>query len=318
VARVEADTAESGTATLQDTNTGQIAKDSSRVATPLRDEMGNEPMGQKPRQAESAETLFESMPDVHSPASLNLTSNKLASQLGDNPERYFVSQSAAPISRDIPQASREQVSCKSAINMVDGLSLEFISLRCADEEILLRSGETCKFCLPMSSFDLCVRINCTSLRPFTAFNPRLLCAGGLEARSPMFTLCSSSREGWLRLCFPACLEDGRRLKGSVSVGVGGGLLPTVEATLPFDLQCTFNEGLAANNFDNLVAPGESMKAISDQLDEPSISDEKRVGRLTDFDNPLASGASMKALRDQLDELAGRDGGLFPHEQLLSI
>jgi hypothetical protein len=306
VACVEADRAQSGTATLQDTNTGQIGKDSSRVATPLRDGMGNEPMGPKPRQAESSEALFESMPDVHTTASPYLASHKLASQLGDNPERYFVSLSAAPVSRDILQASSKQVSYMSAINMVDGLSLEFISLRCEDEEISVRSGETCKFCLPVSTFDLRVRINCTGLRPFSAFNPRLLCAGGLEARSPVFTLCSSSsQEGWLRLCFPACLEDGRRLKGSVSVGVGGGLtnVPTMEATLPFELQCRFNEGLAANNFDNPVAPGASMKALRDQLDELSKRDEERVARLTDFDNPVAPGASMKALRDQIGELS---------------
>lgn len=134
---------------------------------------------------------------------------------------------------------------------VEGLSLHFAALRCRGKEVPLQSSVPCKLCLPVSTFDVCIRIYYTSSRPFSAFHPRLLSAGGLQTQSPMFVQSAqgggsirSCHDGWLRLRFPPCLQSGRSgLEGTISIAAGGAWtnLPSVEAALPFELQCRFED-----------------------------------------------------------------------------
>jgi hypothetical protein len=122
-----------------------------------------------------------------------------------------------------------------------GLSIHFVSVRCRGEEMQLPSGASLKFSLAVPKLDLFIRIDCPrGVRPFHAFNPQLLSADGLEVETPLFEV-RSLREGWLRLRFPAWCVSGFGLKGTISVAVGGAWtnLPTVVATLPFELQCRF-------------------------------------------------------------------------------
>jgi hypothetical protein len=135
----------------------------------------------------------------------------------------------------------------------DMISLHFIALRCGDEEMPLQAGVPLRLCLSESTFSVRVRISCAGMRPFFAFQPRLLSTGDLQTENPIFKQLARSttggsispwRDGWLRLRFPRCERSGRDgLRGMISMAVGGACtnLPVAVSHLPFELQCLFDD-----------------------------------------------------------------------------
>mmetsp|Transcript_25173 Transcript_25173/g.63898 ORF Transcript_25173/g.63898 Transcript_25173/m.63898 type:complete len:539 (-) Transcript_25173:216-1832(-) len=195
------------------------------------------------------------------------------------------------------------------------LTLECTVIRAQGRQLRIPRGEVCRARMSTQKFELCLRINYESLRPFPFFAPRVARIDGLQVVEPegnppgtQFTLGDEAdmvppsggprpwREGWLSLAYP--LQSGNMsgpplsVRGELHVMVGGTMgVPEASLVLPYHCECAFADVVPENVFrledrtallKHLLRDGTSLMDIDrmyiDRIVEEVFRDESAVAR----------------------------------------